>query len=218
MSGTLLLPDGRRIPIKGGLVIGRAAGCDVTLTDHKASRRHAALRVEGSIVEIEDLGSSNGTLLNAHPVTRRILRHGDRIRIGQSELVFEEAQPPDVAPPPPAPDPPAPAPPPLARVPLPPPAPPAAPREPAATLEFFDEVVELRAPPPSSAPSSLPAAGVEVTAGQRLLRFDRHGKRQAPGLLGDDLAQMSFLQRWGLVLLVLLFAVAVGYGVLVLVA
>ncbi|MBP7863587.1 FHA domain-containing protein, partial [bacterium] len=39
---------------------------------------------------IEDLGSTNGTLLNGHPVVKRqILSSGDKIRVGHTELSFE---------------------------------------------------------------------------------------------------------------------------------
>lgn len=37
-----------------------------------------------------DLGSTNGTLLNGHPVVKRqILSTGDKIRVGHTELTFE---------------------------------------------------------------------------------------------------------------------------------
>ena len=39
--------------------------------------------VEAGVVEVEDLGSSNGTMLNGKPVDRRMLRDGDRIQFGK---------------------------------------------------------------------------------------------------------------------------------------
>ena len=48
------------LPAAGEIVIGRGAGIDVTLADPLASRRHARLRV-GATLEVEDLGSANGT-------------------------------------------------------------------------------------------------------------------------------------------------------------
>lgn len=85
-----MMADGRTIVVRGELVIGRVAGCDVVLADTKASRRHARLIVEAGVVEIEDLGSSNGTLLNGKPVTRRVLRPGDEVQIGSHVLVYRE--------------------------------------------------------------------------------------------------------------------------------
>jgi hypothetical protein len=93
VSGFLSLPNGKNFPVRDGLTIGRVTGCDIVLDDHKSSRRHARLVVEGGVVEVEDLGSSNGTLLNGKPVTRRVLRPGDKIQIGATVLTFAEGAP-----------------------------------------------------------------------------------------------------------------------------
>ena len=53
-----------------------------------ASRRHAELRQEGATYWIVDLGSMNGTLVNGRRVERERLRDGDRITLGESEIVF----------------------------------------------------------------------------------------------------------------------------------
>lgn len=90
MQAFLDLPDGRRVPVVDGLTLGRVAGCDIVIDDTKASRRHARIVVEGGVCEIEDLQSSNGTLLNGKPVQRRVLRDGDRVQIGQTEIVYRE--------------------------------------------------------------------------------------------------------------------------------
>lgn len=94
MSGYLQLGDGRVVPVRDGLVIGRVAGCDCVIDDGKASRRHARLVVEAGVVEIEDLKSSNGTLLNGKPVERRLLRAGDEIQIGKTVIVYRDGTPP----------------------------------------------------------------------------------------------------------------------------
>jgi predicted component of type VI protein secretion system len=97
VSGYLLLADGSHRPVHDGFVIGRVAGCDLVIDDSKASRRHARLVVDAGVVEVEDLESSNGTLLNEKPVTRRVLRDGDRVKIGKTELVYREGAPPGAA-------------------------------------------------------------------------------------------------------------------------
>ncbi|MEZ6037144.1 MAG: FHA domain-containing protein [Planctomycetota bacterium] len=97
MSGYLQLPDGSFLGVRDGLVIGRVVGCDVVIDDKKASRRHARLVVDVGVVEVEDLQSSNGTLLNGSPVTRRMLRDGDEIRIGKTAIVYREGQVPGMA-------------------------------------------------------------------------------------------------------------------------
>ena len=92
MSGYLELADGSIVGVRDGLVLGRVAACDVVVDDKKASRRHARLISEGGVVEVEDMGSSNGTLLNGNPVDRRMLRDGDRIEIGKTVVVYREGQ------------------------------------------------------------------------------------------------------------------------------
>jgi two-component system, NtrC family, response regulator AtoC len=51
------------LPEQGELVIGRSQSCEVFLDDQQVSRRHAVLHVQPSGVQLEDLGSHNGTLL-----------------------------------------------------------------------------------------------------------------------------------------------------------
>jgi hypothetical protein len=196
VSGFLVLPDGSRVPVRDGLVIGRTAPSDLIVADGKVSRRHARLHVDHGVVEIEDLGSSNGTLLNGKAVSRRVVRDGDRIQVGTSELAFL-AGPPVVAPAKEPPAPPAGAPPPVAP-------PPAAPR--AEILEFFDdEVIEVapreRLPPPAPGIAAAPGR-ITAQAPGRVLQFQRRPARGGP--LGDDLRQMSPLQRLLIFLLALL--------------
>lgn len=92
MSGYLTTLAGKHLPVHDGFVIGRVAGCDLVINDSKASRRHARIVVEAGVAEVEDLDSSNGTRLNDKPVTRRVLRDGDRIQIGATVLVYREGQ------------------------------------------------------------------------------------------------------------------------------
>lgn len=72
------------------MVIGRLRACDICLPDVNASREHAALVRDGAGWAIEDLGSTNGTLLGGRPVKRERLADGDVITIGISELVYHE--------------------------------------------------------------------------------------------------------------------------------
>lgn len=67
------------------LTIGREETCGFVLPDRMegASRQHARLAVEGSMVFIEDLNSANGTYLNGKQIQRAPLRPGDRVRFGK---------------------------------------------------------------------------------------------------------------------------------------
>ena len=69
-------------------IIGRDAQCQIRLQDPDASRRHAAIQPFGREFYIMDMGSTNGTLVNGRPEEKRILRHADKIRIGQQEFQF----------------------------------------------------------------------------------------------------------------------------------
>jgi pSer/pThr/pTyr-binding forkhead associated (FHA) protein/S1-C subfamily serine protease len=84
---------GERIPVSGELSIGRESG-DIVIADDEASRRHAAIRVAAAGLEIEDLGSSNGTFVNDRRVEgTQALSDGDEIRIGQTTIAVEIPQP-----------------------------------------------------------------------------------------------------------------------------
>jgi hypothetical protein len=75
-------------------VIGRSRECDIQIADPNVSRQHAELRREGADFVIVDLGSTNGIEVNGRKVKRATLSPGDRIAIGQTELVFEKEQAP----------------------------------------------------------------------------------------------------------------------------
>lgn len=70
------------------MVVGRLAGCDICLSDVNASREHAAFVRDPEGWAIEDLGSTNGTLLNGVAVEREQLHDGDVIEIGLTRLVY----------------------------------------------------------------------------------------------------------------------------------
>ncbi len=73
-------------------IIGRANSCDIKLREPSVSSRHARVTKVGNGWFIEDLGSSNGTKVNARLVAnvRRRLRDGDVIYMGAMRLVFNE--------------------------------------------------------------------------------------------------------------------------------
>jgi two-component system response regulator HydG len=80
-----------------GLAIGRAggAGLDLPVNDPEMSRRHARIVVEEGLF-VEDLGSTNGTVVNGSAVTRARVAPGDVLRVGGTLL--EVAELPPVAP------------------------------------------------------------------------------------------------------------------------
>lgn len=80
---------GHDYDLQGPFVIGRAASCDLVLTDDSCSRMHARITPEGTRVKIEDLGSTNGTLVNGERTRHQFLEDGDRVTIGDTVLRFE---------------------------------------------------------------------------------------------------------------------------------
>lgn len=86
----LVLADGRRVPIGlAPLVLGRSPAVDVVLQDPTVSVRHARVSVQGHDVLVEDLLSQNGTWVNGQKVRFRRLTHGDRLRVGDTEVDVE---------------------------------------------------------------------------------------------------------------------------------
>ena len=82
-----LAPEaGRIVRLDGGeCLFGRRLDCHVHIHDQRVSRRHARIRREGDALQLEDLGSSNGTFVNGrriHGAAR--LHHGDEVEIGAS--------------------------------------------------------------------------------------------------------------------------------------
>jgi hypothetical protein len=88
--GSLLLPDGRRVPVgEDPVTIGRLPECDVVLSDPNVSRRHAEVRRRGNDFVVVDLGSTNGTRVNGAGVRERRLNDGDEITLGGTRVRFE---------------------------------------------------------------------------------------------------------------------------------
>jgi diguanylate cyclase (GGDEF)-like protein len=81
---------GERYRIEGDeIIIGRASNAAIRLNDDGVSRRHARLVLTGrNEVAIEDLHSSNGTLVNNQQVSYAILRDGDKVRIGATTILM----------------------------------------------------------------------------------------------------------------------------------
>jgi Protein kinase domain/FHA domain len=87
---------GKEIQVRDELLIGRhASGAGTLGDDIEISRRHARIsRAADGQYEIEDLGSTNGTSVNGHPITAaEPLAVGDVIEVGSSTLVVQVTMP-----------------------------------------------------------------------------------------------------------------------------
>jgi eukaryotic-like serine/threonine-protein kinase len=80
----LALETGERVPLSGNrFVIGRDAGCDLTLPFGHVSGRHCELRFDGTLWHVVDLQSKNGVQVNGIPATDHLLLPGDRLTIAR---------------------------------------------------------------------------------------------------------------------------------------
>ncbi|HEV2776749.1 MAG TPA: FHA domain-containing protein [Solirubrobacteraceae bacterium] len=69
-------------------VIGRSSGCDFVISHNSISRRHAMLTRDGDRVIVTDLGSTNGTFVNGRWITQAEVLPGDKLQLGQLDLVL----------------------------------------------------------------------------------------------------------------------------------
>ncbi len=74
------------LPRQGTVTIGRDEGADLILTDSSVSRSHAIIICDKGIVQIKDLGSSNGTYVNGRRLHNGVWELSDTLRIGPFEL------------------------------------------------------------------------------------------------------------------------------------
>jgi hypothetical protein len=85
------LTRGERYDLFGGLSLGRSPDADIRLDDRYASGVHARVFGRGGGYWVEDMNSTNGTLLNSAELHGEAeLTDGDLVRIGDTELRFEQ--------------------------------------------------------------------------------------------------------------------------------
>ncbi len=83
---------GTRVPLRGPVIIGRSPGADIVIADEFVSARHARIAPAGNGAVVEDLGSTNGTMLNGTKVSvPSSAKAGDVIDIGDVRLKVEPA-------------------------------------------------------------------------------------------------------------------------------
>ncbi|MFP8883398.1 FhaA domain-containing protein [Streptomyces mangrovi] len=73
------------------LVLGRSTETDVRIDDPGVSRRHCEIRA-GDPATIQDLGSTNGIVVDGQHTTRATLRDGSRIVVGSTTIIYRQAE------------------------------------------------------------------------------------------------------------------------------
>jgi hypothetical protein len=78
---------GVSVPLAGPVIIGRSPDADLVIADDFVSGTHVRIAPTDDGPVLEDLGSTNGTLVNGQPATRPLsLAVGDVIELGQNRL------------------------------------------------------------------------------------------------------------------------------------
>jgi len=80
---------GRRLTItQWPATIGRDASSVIPVEDDRSSRFHARIKKRDRLYVIEDLQSKNGTYVNGDKIANSIINSGDKIMVGDTEIVF----------------------------------------------------------------------------------------------------------------------------------
>jgi Protein of unknown function (DUF3662)/FHA domain len=91
--------NGTRHPLQApGLVVGRGTEADLRISDPGVSRRHVEFVVEETPVSVtvQDLGSTNGVLVDGHRVATAPLHDGSEVRVGRTVLTVRVEEDADV--------------------------------------------------------------------------------------------------------------------------
>lgn len=81
--------SGRRMTIvQWPATIGRDANSVIPVDDNRVSRYHARIKKRDQLYILEDLQSKNGTWLNGDKVSNAVINSGDKILVGDTEIVF----------------------------------------------------------------------------------------------------------------------------------
>lgn len=70
------------------MTIGRRPTSDIHIDNLAISGEHAVIVTTNEEVSIQDMNSTNGTLVNNQPITKQVLSHGDTIGLGKYSLKF----------------------------------------------------------------------------------------------------------------------------------
>ena len=79
---------GRRVELRGPMLVGRLPECDLQIEDSSVSRRHARITERAGGWSIEDLDSTNGVRVNGTNVRQTSLQSGDTIELGGVRMTF----------------------------------------------------------------------------------------------------------------------------------
>ena len=79
---------GLHVDMLGPVVVGRSQSSDIVINEPFVSSTHARFTLQGPALVLEDLNSTNGTLVNGRQITSQVLQGGERIVMGTTNLQF----------------------------------------------------------------------------------------------------------------------------------
>jgi hypothetical protein len=94
--------NGTRHPLQSpGLVVGRGTEADLRINDPGVSRRHVEFVVNDAVtgdirISVQDLGSTNGMLVDGHRISSTALQEGSEVKIGRTTMTVRVEEDVDV--------------------------------------------------------------------------------------------------------------------------
>ena len=78
---------GLHVDVLGPVVVGRSPSSDIVIDEPYVSATHARFTIQGPALVLEDLGSTNGTMVNGHAIDQPVtLRDGDEVQVGDTVM------------------------------------------------------------------------------------------------------------------------------------
>jgi hypothetical protein len=82
--------SGKKLPLMPmTMTLGREHDNNIELKDEDVARYHARIAFEDGRYVLEDLASTSGTFVNDEKVLQATLRHGDKLRVGTTEMIVD---------------------------------------------------------------------------------------------------------------------------------
>jgi pSer/pThr/pTyr-binding forkhead associated (FHA) protein len=79
--------EGKKFHINGSMTFGRSSKCELCFSDSELSRRHCEFYLKDDVLEVKDLASANGVMVNQQAVGTAVLQPGDQVKMGSVKLL-----------------------------------------------------------------------------------------------------------------------------------
>lgn len=79
--------EGKKFHINGSMTFGRSVKCELCFSDLELSRRHCEFYLKDDVLEVNDLASANGIMVNQQKVGTAVLQPGDQLKMGSVTLL-----------------------------------------------------------------------------------------------------------------------------------